>query len=79
MLFSKGTDTDVALVEILKNEVQALKSRCNMLENTVKDLKSICDTHEGWLETLRRETVKLLRDEGTLDLSLQGEELELMP
>jgi hypothetical protein len=37
----KDTDNDITLVESLKNDVQSLKSRCDMLEKTVKDLKSM--------------------------------------
>jgi len=50
MLLTKGTGGDIALVEGLKNKVQALKSRCDMLERTSKDLKSICDMHQRTLE-----------------------------
>ena len=77
-LLAKGTDDDITSVEGLKNEVQAMKSRCDMLEKTVKDLQSICDTHERTLEALRQHIVNLQRDQGTLDLSYQGEEFEMM-
>ena len=68
MLFYKGTDNDISLVEVLKNEVQ-----------TVKALQSICNKHERSLETFWLEIVKLHRSQGTLDLSYQEEELEVMP
>jgi hypothetical protein len=42
MLLTKCVDDDIDLVKGLKNEVQALKSRCNMLEKNVKALLSIC-------------------------------------
>ena len=51
MLFYKGTNDDIALVEALKNEVQNLKSRCNMLKKTIKALESICKIHERYLKT----------------------------
>jgi hypothetical protein len=38
MLLAKGTDNDITLVKGLKDEVHALKSRCDMLKKTVKDL-----------------------------------------
>ena len=77
MLLTKGANDDTVLVESLKSEVQALESQCNMLEKLVKDLQSRCDTQEGYLETFRLEIVNFHRNEGTLDLSCQGEELEL--
>jgi hypothetical protein len=77
-VLSKGTDDDVALVKVLQDEVQALKSRCNILEKTVKDLQSICDTHERSLDSFRKAIVRHLGSRGTLDLNLQGEELEVM-
>ena len=79
MLFCKGTDNDISLVEVLKNEVQNLKSWCNMLEKTVKALQSICDTHERSLETFQLKIVKLHRSQGMLDLSYQKKGLEVMP
>ena len=48
---TKGIDGDVAVVTGLKNAVQDLKSRCDMLEKTVRNLQSICNTHENSLET----------------------------
>jgi len=72
------TDDDTALVEGLKNEVQALKSRCDILKKTVKDLQSICDMHQRTLETFRQNIIDLYRHQGTLDLSYQGEEFEVM-
>ena len=73
------TNNDTALVEGLKNEVQALKSRCDILEKTVKDLQSICDTHQQTLETFRQNIIDLYRHQGMLNLSYQGEEFEVMP
>jgi archaellum component FlaC len=78
-LLAKGTDGDMTPVEGLKNEVQALKSRCDILEKTVNNLKSICDTHQGIIETFRQQIVNLHGHQGTLDLSYQGEEFESMP
>ena len=78
MLCAKGINDDMTQVKGLKNEVQALKGRCNMLEKTVKDLQSMCDTHQRTLETFRQHIVNLHRHQGTLDLSYQGEEFEAM-
>ena len=78
MLLTKGANDDTLLVEGLKSEVQALKSCCNMLEKLVKDLQSRYDTHEGYLETFQLEIINFRRNEGTLDLSCKGEELEDM-
>jgi hypothetical protein len=78
MLLAKGADDDTTLVEGLKNEVQALKGRCNMLEKSLKDLQSICDTHQRTLETFWQHIVNLHRHQGTLDLSYQGEDFEAM-
>jgi predicted nucleic acid-binding Zn-ribbon protein len=78
MLLAKGAYDDTMLVEDLKNEVQALKGRCNMLEKSLKDLQSICDTHQRTLETFRQHIVNLHRHQGTLDLSYKGEDFEAM-
>jgi predicted nucleic acid-binding Zn-ribbon protein len=75
---AKGPDDGTTLVKDLKNEIQALKSRCNMLETTVKNLESIYNTHQRTLETLRQHIVNLHSHLGTLDLSYQGEELEVI-
>jgi archaellum component FlaC len=77
MLLTKCIDDDIPLVKGLKNEVQALKSRCNKLKKSVKDLQSICDMHRRSLETYQMHVVHLEDYQGTLDLSYQGEELEL--
>ena len=69
-------DDIVTLVEALKNEVCALKSRSDMLKKIIKNLQSKCDTHERTLETFRQHIVDLHRYQGTLDLSYQGEEFE---
>ena len=78
MLCAKGIDNDMTQVKGLKNEVQALKGRCNMLKKTVKDLQSMCDMHQRTLETFWQHIVNLHRHQGMLDLSYQGEEFEAM-
>jgi hypothetical protein len=77
---TEGTEAegDIALVENLKNEIDALKSRCNKLEKTVKDMEYNYNTHERYLETFRKEIITLHSDRGTLDLSYPGGEFELM-
>jgi hypothetical protein len=77
---TKGAETegDITLVEELKNEVAALKLRCNALEKTVEGLQSICNTHQRYIETLRKEIISIHKDRGTLDLNYQGEEFEAM-
>jgi hypothetical protein len=71
------TEGDITLVEELKNEVEALKLRCNTLEKTVDGLQSRCNTHEKYIEAIRKEIVKINKDQGTLDLNYQGEEFEV--
>ena len=73
---SLGADTDIK--EGLKNEVEALKARCDALEKTVVVLKSICDTHQNTLETWRQRILISQRNQGTLDSSYNREEYELM-
>jgi hypothetical protein len=51
MLLTKCVDDDIDLVKGLKDEVQALKSRCNTLEKNVKALLSICNTHRQSLDS----------------------------
>jgi len=75
---SKGTSSDIAQAEDLKNELEAVKNRCNMLEKSVKDLQSRCDTHERILETFWKHIVGLESKKGDLDLTYQGEEFELL-
>ena len=84
MLLAKGAD-DTTQVEGLKNEVQALKGRCDMLEKAVNDLKKTVQvlksrngTHQKLLEALRQHTVNFEWQEGTLDQAYEGEEYELM-
>jgi hypothetical protein len=72
----KGEDDDETEVEGLKNAVQALKSRCDMLEKTVRDLQYTCETHQKSLETFRQHIVNLHAQRGTLDLSYEGEVFE---
>ena len=50
-----------------------------MLETSVKNLESMLNTHQRTLETLRQHIVNLHSRLGTLDLSYQGEGLEVMP
>jgi hypothetical protein len=79
MLLTKCIDDDVGLVKGLKDEVQALKSRCDALEKNVKTLLSICDTHRRSLDSFRLEIVRYGIEQGTLDLSYEGDRLELEP
>jgi hypothetical protein len=79
MLLTKCVDDDIDLVKGLKDEVQALKSRCDTLERNVKALLSICDTHTQSLDSFRLHIVNHRIKQGTLNLSYQGEELELEP
>jgi hypothetical protein len=77
MLLTKCIDDGIPLVKGLKDEVQALKSRCDKLKKSVKDLQSICDTHRRSLDTYWMHVVHLEKHQGILDLSYQGEEHEL--
>jgi hypothetical protein len=75
---AKCTNRDIIAVEGLKNEVQALKKRCNTLDKAVRDLQSICETHERSLEAFRQHIINIQGRQGKLDLSYQGEDFELM-
>jgi hypothetical protein len=77
MLLTKCIDDDIPLVKGLKDEVQALKSRCDKLKKSVKNLQSICDMHWRSLDMYWMHVVCLEDHQGTLDLSYQGEEHEL--
>jgi hypothetical protein len=77
MLLTKCIDDDIDLVKGLKDEVQALKSRCDMLKKNVKALLSICDMHMQSLDSFRLHIVNHCIQQGMLNLSYQGEELEL--
>lgn len=74
--YAAGTDNNI-VVEDLKNEIWALKSRCNTLESTIENLKSICKTHEDLLEGHRLELLDIHRDQGTLNTSYEGESYDL--
>jgi len=78
-MLAKGIHNDITEVECLKNAVQALKSKCNMLEKTVRDLQSICEMHQKSLETFWQHIINLHAYQGMLDLNYQGEEFEVMP
>ena len=78
-MLTKGTYDNITEVECLKNAVQALKSRCNMLEKTVRDLQSIYEMHQKSLETFWQHIINLHAYQGMLDLNYQGEEFEVMP
>lgn len=71
-------DDDIALVKALRDEVQALNSKCNMLEKNVKHLESMCGTHERTLETFRQNIIRVCSHLEILDTSYQGEEFELV-
>lgn len=74
-----GTGDGMALVDGLKNDVQSLKSRCDMLEKTVNDLKSVCNVLQRSLETFRQHITSRDRDQGNLNTSYEGEVFELIP
>jgi len=63
-------------VKGLKNVVQVLKTRCDMLEKTTKDPQSICNTYQRTLETLRQQIITLHGQQGMLNLSYLGEQFE---
>lgn len=71
-------DGDVTLVEDLKIEVQALKTRCEGLEKAIKEMRSMRDTHERTLEAFRQQILEVQRHQGTLDLTYEGEVFEAM-
>jgi hypothetical protein len=79
MLLTKCIDDDIDLVKGLKDEVQALKSRCNALKKNVKTLLSICNMHRWSLDSFQVEIVRYGIKQGTLDLSYEGDRLELKP
>jgi hypothetical protein len=74
--FPASNDNDITEVEGLKNEVNALKIKCDMLEKTVSNLQSVCGTHQKTLEAFRQQIINLHVNQGTLDLSYQGELFE---
>jgi len=78
-MLAKGTYDNITEVECLKNMVQALKSRCNMLEKTVRDLQSVCEMNQKSLKTFWQHIINLHAYQGTLDSNYQGEEFEVMP
>jgi hypothetical protein len=79
MPLTKGTGNNIAMVEGLKNEVLAMKSRCDMLEKTVEKLESLCDMQQRTLETFRQNIIGLQAHLGLLNLNYRGEVFELMP
>jgi chromosome segregation ATPase len=79
MLLATGTGSDIALVEGLKNELQAVKTRCDMLEKTVNDLQILTQTHERTLETFRQHIIDIQAHQRTLNTSYGGEVFEVVP
>jgi len=61
----------------LESEVETLKSRCEALERTIREMKSGCDTHESLIESHRVHIVGIQKHLGTLNMSYEGERLEL--
>jgi hypothetical protein len=75
-VLTKGIDDDAVVIG-LKNAVQDLKSRCDMLEKTIRNLQSICGTHENSLETFRQYVINHGLHQGALDFSYEGETFEV--
>ena len=65
------------MVEGLKNEVHAVKTRCDVLEKTVEKLESLCEFQQRNLETFRQNLIGLQKHLGLLDLNYEGEAFEL--
>jgi len=77
MMLAQGKDYD-RMIEDLKTEVQALKSRCDGYEKANRDLTSRCDTHENTLEMLRQQIVRYLDSQGTLSTMYHGNTYDLL-
>ena len=74
-----NADAIAELVKGLKNEIQALRSKCDALDRTIQDLKSKHSTHEWHLERHRQEIIGLKDAQGTLDTNFRGESFDLVP
>jgi hypothetical protein len=73
---AQGTH-DSGIVEVLRKELETLKTRCEILESDVTELKSQCHTHEKMLETFRKEILDCQVYRGAVDNSYLGEEYDL--
>ena len=62
-MLAQGEDNE-EIVEGLKMEVQALKTRCNGYEKIIEDLTSKLETHENAIEMLRQQIVHYLDSQG---------------
>jgi SMC interacting uncharacterized protein involved in chromosome segregation len=77
MIPAQGKDND-GIVKGLKEEVGALKSRCDDHEKVIKELQSRCETHENAIEMLRQEIVSLHDNRKTLNTMYRGENYDLI-
>jgi hypothetical protein len=73
-----NNDIERNTLKMFIDEVQTLKTRCNMLEKRVKDLEWRCESHEVLLERDRLEILKLHASRGPIDTEYNGEKFDLM-
>ena len=78
MMLAQGEDNK-EIVEGLKMEVQALKTRCNRYEKIIEDLTSRLETHENAIEMLWQQIVHYLDSQGTLSTAYYGKNYDLLP
>jgi hypothetical protein len=73
-----NNDIEKSTLKMLINEVQTLKTRCDMLEKRVEDLEGRCESHEALLERDRLEILKAHASRGPIDTEYNGERFDLM-
>lgn len=66
------------IIEDLREDIWALRSKCDGLERDIQALKLRCNTHERVLEVYREEIVSFKDGQGTLDTMYRGEKFELI-
>jgi hypothetical protein len=65
-----------AIIKGLREDVNALGSKCDRLEIVIQELQSRCSTHERAVDDYRQEIVRIKDRPGTLDTSYRRENFD---
>ena len=77
-MLAQGEDNK-EIVEGLKMEVQALKTRCNRYEKIIEDPTSRLKMHENAIEMHWQQNVRYLDSQGTLSTAYHGKNYDFLP
>jgi hypothetical protein len=77
-ILAANDETEKNTLEMLINEFQTLKTRCDTFQNEVDDLKCRCNSYEALSERNRQVILQLLDRQGQIDTNYNGETFDLM-